>query len=101
MDTFSGGNQQKFVIGRELERMNQILVINQPTRGLDRSASAGISRKLKAASQRDKAAILVYSDDLSFLISTCDTISTFSGGRLTQTRPARDWTEAMLVEAIV
>lgn len=101
MDTFSGGNQQKFVIGRELERMNQILVINQPTRGLDRSASAGISRKLKAASQRDKAAILVYSDDLSFLISTCDTISTFSGGRLTQTRPASDWTEAMLVEAIV
>ncbi|MEY3600936.1 MAG: hypothetical protein RL169_180 [Armatimonadota bacterium] len=101
MDTFSGGNQQKFVIGRELDRMNKILVINQPTRGLDRSASAGISRKLEAASQRDKAAILVYSDDLSFLISTCDTISTFSGGRLTQTRPASDWTEAMLVEAIV
>ena len=101
MDTFSGGNQQKFVVGRELERMNQILVINQPTRGLDRSASAGISRKLRAASQRDKSAILVYSDDLSFLISTCDTISTFSGGRLTQTRPVSDWSEAMLVEAII
>ena len=101
MDTFSGGNQQKFVVGRELERMNQILVINQPTRGLDKSASAGISRKLQAASQRDQAAILLYSDDLTFLIGTCDTISTFSGGRLTQTRPVSDWSEAMLVEAII
>jgi len=101
MDTFSGGNQQKFVVGRELERMHQILVINQPTRGLDRYASVEISRKIQAASQREMAAIIVYSDDLTFLISTCDTISAFSGGRLTETRPVSDWSEAMLVEAIV
>jgi len=101
MDTLSGGNQQKFVIGRELERKSQILVLNQPTRGLDRYASAEVSGKLRLASHRDQAAILVYSDDLSFLLSTCDTISTFSNGCLTQTRPVSEWSEAMLVEAIV
>ncbi|MFM7186956.1 MAG: ATP-binding cassette domain-containing protein [Armatimonadota bacterium] len=101
MDTLSGGNQQKFVIGRELERKSQILVLNQPTRGLDRYASAEVSRKLRLASHRDQAAILVYSDDLSFLLSTCDTISTFSNGCLTQTRPVSEWSESMLVEAIV
>jgi ABC-type uncharacterized transport system ATPase subunit len=101
VSTFSGGNQQKFLVGRELERDNKVLVINQPTRGLDRGASNAISGKIKAVSLRDKSAILVYSDDLSFLINTCDKISIVSNGRLVETRPVGMWTETSLVEAII
>ena len=99
--TLSGGNQQKFLVGRELERKNHVMVINQPTRGLDRAASSAISRKIQAASIEEKTAILVYSDDLTFLINTCDTISVVSNGRLVESRPVSSWTEASLVEAIV
>ncbi|MFM2222414.1 MAG: hypothetical protein RLZZ78_671 [Armatimonadota bacterium] len=101
VSTLSGGNQQKFLVGRELERENRVLVINQPTRGLDRGASNAISRNIKAASERDKSAILVYSDDLTFLMNTCDKISIVSNGRLTETRPVSMWTETSLVEAII
>ena len=101
LDTLSGGNQQKFMVGRELERNYEITVIDQPTRGLDRAASAGISQKLHAKSLQTGTAILVYSDDLTFLINTCDTISVVSSGQLVQTRPSTEWTEKSLVEAIV
>lgn len=101
MHTFSGGNQQKFLVGREIERNNRIMVINQPTRGLDRSSSALIGRKIRQVSRRPNGAVLLYSDDLSFLMHTCDTISTVSGGTLTKTRPSSDWTEESLVEAII
>jgi len=101
LDTLSGGNQQKFMVGRELERNNEIIVIDQPTRGLDRAASAGITHKLIAKSLQTGTAILVYSDDLTFLINTCDTISVVSSGQLVQTRPSTEWTEKSLVEAIV
>ena len=101
LDTLSGGNQQKFMVGRELERNNEIIVIDQPTRGLDRAASAGITQKLLAKSLQTGTAILVYSDDLTFLINTCDTISVVSSGQLVQTRPSTEWTEKSLVEAIV
>ena len=101
LDTLSGGNQQKFMVGRELERNNEIIVIDQPTRGLDRAASGGITQKLLAKSLQTGTAILVYSDDLTFLINTCDTISVVSNGQLVQTRPSTEWTEKSLVEAIV
>lgn len=101
LDTLSGGNQQKFMVGRELERNNDLIVIDQPTRGLDRAASAGITQKLLAKSLQTGTAILVYSDDLTFLINTCDTISVVSNGQLVQTRPSTEWTEKSLVEAIV
>ncbi|MEY4914267.1 MAG: hypothetical protein RJA02_536, partial [Armatimonadota bacterium] len=103
LDTLSGGNQQKFMVGRELERNYnyEIIVIDQPTRGLDRAASAGITQKLIAKSLQTGTAILVYSDDLTFLINTCDTISVVSSGQLVQTRPSTEWTEKSLVEAIV
>ena len=101
LDTLSGGNQQKFMVGRELERNNEIIVIDQPTRGLDRAASSGVTQKLLTKSLQTGTAILVYSDDLTFLINTCDTISVVSSGQLVQTRPSREWTEKSLVEAIV
>ena len=101
VSTLSGGNQQKFLVGRELERENRVLVINQPTRGLDRGASNAISRKIKEASLRKSSAMLVYSDDLTFLMNTCDKISIVSNGRLTETRPVGMWTETSLVEAII
>lgn len=101
LGTLSGGNQQKYLVGRELERDNSVIVIDQPTRGLDRAASAAITRKIHAKSLHSGTAILVYSDDLTFLINTCDSISVISNGQLVQTKMATEWTEKSLVEAIV
>jgi simple sugar transport system ATP-binding protein len=101
VSTLSGGNQQKFLVGRELERDTTVLVINQPTRGLDRGAADAISGKIKEASLRENSAVLVYSDDLTFLMNTCDKISIVSNGRLRETRPVGMWTETSLVEAII
>lgn len=101
ISTLSGGNQQKFIVGRELERKNHVMVIDQPTRGLDRTATRGVSKKIQAASISEKTALLVYSDDLTFLIDTCDTISVVSRGQLVESRPVSQWTEALLVEAMV
>jgi ABC-type dipeptide/oligopeptide/nickel transport system ATPase component len=49
----------------------------------------------------EKTALLVYSDDLTFLIDTCDTISVVSRGHLVESRPVSQWTEALLVEAMI
>jgi simple sugar transport system ATP-binding protein len=101
INTLSGGNQQKFIVGRELERKNHVMVVDQPTRGLDRTATRGVSQKIQAASMSEKTALLVYSDDLTFLIDTCDTISVVSRGHLVESRPVSQWTEALLVEAMI
>jgi simple sugar transport system ATP-binding protein len=101
IDTLSGGNQQKFVVGRELERDSIVVVMNQPTRGMDRAATIAVSNHIRNAAADSDKSFLIYSDDLNFLLSTCDDISTVSNGLLTHSKPANEWTEAALIEAIV
>ncbi len=77
----SGGNLQKFVIGREIMQRPRVLVVNQPTWGVDAHAAATIRTAL-----RDLAAegtgVLVISQDLDELMEISDTFSVLEGGRL-------------------
>ena len=79
---FSGGNQQKLVVGRELDRRPRVLLVGQPTRGVDIGAIEFIHQRLFEA--RDQgAAILLVSSELEEIQTVADRILVLSGGRLT------------------
>ncbi len=82
----SGGNQQKLILAREMFRNPQILLIGQPTRGVDVGAIEQIYQALRAA--RDEgAAILVISVELEEIFDLADTIVVMNEGRITGTSP--------------
>ncbi len=85
--SLSGGNLQKFVIGRELDRNPGILVVNQPTWGVDAGASATIRQAIIDLS-RAGSAVLVISQDLDEIFEIADRIAVISRGELSETHPA-------------
>lgn len=87
----SGGNLQKFVIGRELDRLPGVLVVNQPTWGVDAGAAALIRQELIDLS-RQGAAVLVISQDLDEIFELADRIAVISRGRLSRPEPAHGMT---------
>jgi simple sugar transport system ATP-binding protein len=87
----SGGNLQKFVVGRELDRTPSVLVVNQPTWGVDAGASATIRQALIDLS-RAGSAVLVISQDLDEIFEVADRIAVISRGQLSEAYPAKDMT---------
>ena len=80
----SGGNQQKAVLARELDHAPEVLVIAQPTRGLDVGAVEFIHRRIIA--ERDKGnAILLVSLDLDEIMDLSDRIAVIHGGEIAGT----------------
>lgn len=69
----SGGNQQRFVLGRELRGMPELLVLENPTQGLDVNASAFIHTKMREARERG-AGVVFYSSDLDELAQLSDKV---------------------------
>ncbi len=91
LQALSGGNQQKVVVARELDAAPKLLVVVQPTRGLDIGAVAQVQAKLREA--RDKGAgVLLVSLDLEEVLALADRIYVFFEGRITGTftRPEFD-----------
>jgi simple sugar transport system ATP-binding protein len=89
--SLSGGNLQKFVIGREILREPGVLVVNQPTWGVDAAAAAAIRRALIALAERG-AAVAVISQDLDELFEVADRIAVIHRGRLSPAHPVADLT---------
>jgi len=79
--SLSGGNLQKFVVGREILREPGVLVVSQPTWGVDAGAAATIRQALIDLAARG-AAVLVISQDLDELIEIADRIAVMFSGRL-------------------
>jgi simple sugar transport system ATP-binding protein len=86
----SGGNLQKFVIGREVLQAPKVLVVNQPTWGVDARAAAQIRAALRNLAANKRAGVIVISQDLDELMEIADTIAVLAGGRLSPTRPAAE-----------
>jgi simple sugar transport system ATP-binding protein len=78
----SGGNQQKFVLARELEGSPAALVVENPTRGLDIRAAAHVLAELRAA-RASGVAVVVYSGDLDEVLSVADRMIVCFDGRAT------------------
>ena len=82
----SGGNLQKFVVGRELLRRPGVLVVAQPTWGVDAGA-ASLIRQALIDLARQGSAVLVISQDLDELLEIADQIAVVFHGRLSPARP--------------
>jgi ABC-type uncharacterized transport system ATPase subunit len=83
----SGGNQQKFIVGRELSRNPRILLAVQPTRGVDISATEYIHQKL-LAQRAQGVGILLISTELDEIFALSDRIGVMYKGRLVDILPA-------------
>jgi simple sugar transport system ATP-binding protein len=88
----SGGNQQKAIIARELSLSPELLIVSQPTRGLDVGAIEYIHTRILA--ERDKGrAVLLISFELDEILGLCDRIAAISKGSVVGIVPANDATE--------
>jgi ABC-type uncharacterized transport system ATPase subunit len=87
----SGGNLQKFVVGRELDRNPAVLVVNQPTWGVDAGAAATIRQALIDLA-RGGSAVLAISQDLDEIFEIADRIAVISRGQLSEAYPASELT---------
>lgn len=87
----SGGNLQKYLIGRELDRQPAVLVVDQPTWGVDAGAAARIRQSLIALA-RSGSAVLVISQDLDELFEISDAIAVMHDGRLSKPIPIEEAT---------
>jgi ribose transport system ATP-binding protein len=94
----SGGNQQKVVIARWLLRNCDILIFDEPTRGIDVGAKFEIYQVLSELAAEGKA-ILIVSSDLKELLSICDRIAVLSAGRLVACFDRGEWTEERIMTA--
>jgi len=81
--SLSGGNLQKYIMGREILQRPEILVVNQPTWGVDAGAAAAIRQALVDLAAAGSA-IVVISQDLDELLELCDTLAVINGGRLSR-----------------
>jgi simple sugar transport system ATP-binding protein len=79
--SLSGGNLQKFLVGREISQEPSVLVINQPTWGVDAGAAVTIHDAIRALAEAG-AAVMIISHDLDEIFALSDRIAVIAGGRL-------------------
>jgi ribose transport system ATP-binding protein len=84
---FSGGNQQKIVLAKWLGREPDVIVLDEPTRGVDVGAKVEIHRLIKDLADGG-AAVLVVSSDLPELLELSDVIHVVRDGKVVGTLPA-------------
>ena len=89
--SLSGGNLQKFVIGREIQQEPKVFVVNQPTWGVDAAAAASIRQAILTLADNG-AAILIISQDLDELLEISDRFAALNEGKLSDALPTRDLT---------
>jgi len=87
--SLSGGNLQKFIVGREINQRPSVLIAAQPTWGVDVGAAAQIRQAL--IDLRDNGvAVLVVSEELDELMEICDRLAVIAQGRLSPAKPIHD-----------
>jgi ABC-type uncharacterized transport system ATPase subunit len=89
--SLSGGNLQKFIVGREILQAPGVLVISQPTWGVDAGAGATIDQALIDLAEAGTA-VLIISQDLDEIFSLCDRIAVIYQGSLSDARPIHEVT---------
>lgn len=90
--SLSGGNQQKFIIGREMSSSYEFILIMNPTRGLDVGAINNIHQKILQA-KKDKKAILLISYELDEILTLADTIAVISNGKIVAVKSSNELTK--------
>ena len=89
MRALSGGNQQKVILGRELAANPALLVVENPTRGLDIRAAEAVHNALRRAAERGSA-VVVYSSDVDEVLGLAHRVLAVHGGVVRECRPDRE-----------
>jgi ABC-type uncharacterized transport system ATPase subunit len=89
MRALSGGNQQKVILARELAANPALLVVENPTRGLDIRAAEAVHIALRTAAETGSA-VVVYSSDIDEVLALADRVLAIHGGVVRECRPKRD-----------
>ncbi len=96
VEHLSGGNQQKVALARVLHQDADVLLLDEPTRGIDVGTKSEIYRLMAQLAAEGKAIIFV-SSYFTELLSVCDRVAVMARGRLREIRPAREWTGASIL----
>jgi ABC-type uncharacterized transport system ATPase subunit len=88
--SLSGGNLQKYIMGREIMQSPKVLVVSQPTWGVDAGAAAAIHQALVDLAASGSA-IVVISQDLDELLALSDSLAVINMGELSDVRPVKDF----------
>ena len=96
VEHLSGGNQQKVALLRVLHQDADVLLLDEPTRGIDVGTKSEIYRLMAELAAQGKAIIFV-SSYFAELLGVCDRVGVMARGRLREIRAARDWTSASLL----
>ena len=96
----SGGNQQKIAIGRLLHLDCEVLLLDEPTRGIDLASKAQIYQLIGQLAAQGKAVIFV-SSYLPELLGVCDTIGVMCRGKLAASKPVKEWTEHSIIATAI
>jgi ribose transport system ATP-binding protein len=94
----SGGNQQKVVMGRWLLRAPKVILLDEPTRGIDVAAKFAVYHLIHGLASRGKG-IVVVSSEVEELMLLCDRIAVLSAGRLVQVFDRGEWSQERLLAA--
>jgi ribose transport system ATP-binding protein len=98
--TLSGGNQQKVALARLLHQNADVLLLDEPTKGIDIGSKVEIYRAIVDVA-RSRKAVLVVSSYLPELFGLCDSLAVMCRGKLSPTRPIGEWTpESVMASAI-
>ena len=100
VQSLSGGNQQKVALARLMHQEADILLLDEPTRGIDVGTKAAIYRLIGELAQAGKAVIFV-SSYVTELLKVCDRIGVMSRGSLRDVRPASDWSEESIMSVAI
>ena len=94
----SGGNQQKIALARVLHEEAEVILLDEPTRGIDVGTKSELYRLMGESAAGGKAVLFV-SSYFRELLATCDRIAVMVRGEIREVRPTRDWTEESLMIA--
>jgi ribose transport system ATP-binding protein len=96
VEQLSGGNQQKVALVRVLHQDADVLLLDEPTRGIDVGTKAEIYRLIASLAAEGKAVIFV-SSYFAELLSVCDRVGVMARGQLREIRPAEQWTGSSIL----
>ncbi len=100
IETLSGGNQQKVSLGKWLRRDLRLLILDEPTQGIDIGARTEIFRIIRQLARERGIAVLVLDSDLEILAEHCDRVAVMVSGVLHDELRGRDLSISALNHAV-
>ncbi len=96
VEDLSGGNQQKVALARLTHQEADVVLLDEPTRGIDVGSKVEVYRQIGLLAQQGKAVLFV-SSYLPELLGVCDRVAVMARGRLSAIRPAAEWDEKSIM----